>query len=180
MKQLIDFVPLLIFFVIYKFHDIYSATAALLVATVLQLVAIWFLYKKIEKVQLITALSVLVFGSMTLFFNDDNFIKWKVTLVYLVFAGGLAVSQWLNKPLIKGMLGKEIELPDKIWRNINNAWIVFFALLAGVNIFIAYQYPLDVWVNFKVFGLLILTVLYTVSTGLYIYKQVKAHESLNK
>ncbi|MGL5336098.1 MAG: septation protein A, partial [Enterovibrio sp.] len=156
------------------------ATAALLVATALQLLVIWFLYKTIEKVQLITAISVFVFGSMTLFFNDANFIKWKVTLVYLVFAAGLVISQWLDKPLIKRMLGKEIELPDKIWRNINNAWVAFFAVLAGVNIFIAYHYPLDVWVNFKVFGLLILTVIYTISTGLYIYKQVKAQENLNK
>ena len=170
MKQLLDFIPLVIFFVLYKTHDIYAATAALIVATLGQVTLTWFLYKKVEKMQLITAAMVAVFGGMTLFFQDDNFIKWKVTIVYLVFAGGLLISQWMNKSLIKGLLGKEITLADAIWRKINHAWVGFFLMLAVVNIYVAYKMPLDVWVNFKVFGLLILTLLYTLATGVYIYK----------
>ncbi len=172
MKQLIEFVPLIIFFVLYKMHDIYIATGALIVATVIQLLILWVLYKKVEKMQLITAALVVVFGAMTLFFQDDNFIKWKVTIVYVLFAAGLLITHLMNKPLIKGMLSKEISLPEKVWRNINHAWVAFFALLAAANIIIAYRMPLDVWVNFKVFGLMALTLLYTLATGLYVYKHM--------
>lgn len=172
MKQFIDFIPLVIFFALYKTYDIYTATGALIIATLCQLLVTWVIYKKIEKIQIGTALLVSVFGGMTLFFQDDNFIKWKVTIVYVLFAVGLLVSQFLNKPLIKGMLGKEITLPDSIWKNINNAWVIFFSMLGVLNIYVAYEMPLDFWVNFKVFGLLSFTLLYTLITGLYIYKHL--------
>ena len=176
MKQILDFIPLIVFFVLYKMYDIYVATAALIVVTLLQVFLTWVLYKKIEKMQLVTAIMVAIFGGMTLFFQDDNFIKWKVTIVYLVFAVGLFVSDKLNKPLIKGMLGKEVSMHDLHWRKVNNAWVGFFLALAVGNIYVAYQMPLDVWVNFKVFGLLIITLVFTVSTGLYIYKHASSTE----
>ncbi|MBE1277822.1 septation protein A [Enterovibrio baiacu] len=179
MKQLLDFIPLVIFFALYKMQDIYVATGALIVATLIQVIMTWVLYKKVEKMQIVTAALVAVFGGMTLFFQDDNFIKWKVTIVYALFAGGLIISQLMGKPLIKGMLGKEIVLPDAVWRNVNTAWVAFFAVLAVVNIYVAYQLPLDVWVNFKVFGLLGLTLAYTLVTGVYIYKHMPKEESLS-
>lgn len=172
MKQLLDFIPLIIFFALYKMYDIYTATGALIVATAIQVAVTWVLYKKVEKMQIVTAVLVAVFGGMTLFFHDDNFIKWKVTIVYALFAIGLVVSQMLGKPLIKGMLGKEITLPDNVWRNINAAWVGFFTALAVLNVYVAYQMPLDVWVNFKVFGLLALTLVFTLASGVYIYKHM--------
>ncbi|NGN97084.1 septation protein A [Grimontia sp. S25] len=172
MKQLLDFIPLIIFFALYKMYDIYTATGALIVATIIQVAVTWVLYKKVEKMQIVTAVLVAVFGGMTLFFQDDNFIKWKVTIVYTLFAIGLTISQVLGKPLIKGMLGKEITLPDNVWRNINSAWVGFFAALAVLNVYVAYQMPLDVWVNFKVFGLLALTLAFTMVSGVYIYKHM--------
>lgn len=172
MKQILDFIPLIIFFALYKMYDIYTATGALIVATLVQVAVTWVLYKKVEKMQVVTAALVAVFGGMTLFFHDDNFIKWKVTIVYVLFAAGLVISQWMGKPLIKGMLGKEINLPDNIWRNINAAWVIFFAILAVLNVYIAYTLPLDVWVNFKVFGLLALTLIFTLVSGVYIYKHM--------
>ncbi|KKD58932.1 intracellular septation protein A [Grimontia sp. AD028] len=172
MKQLLDFIPLIIFFALYRMYDIYTATGALIVATIIQVAITWVLYKKVEKMQIVTAVLVAVFGGMTLFFQDDNFIKWKVTIVYALFAIGLMVSQVLGKPLIKGMLGKEITLPDNVWRNINSAWVGFFAALAVLNVYVAYQMPLDVWVNFKVFGLLALTLVFTMVSGVYIYKHM--------
>ncbi|USH03522.1 septation protein A [Grimontia kaedaensis] len=172
MKQLLDFIPLIIFFALYKMYDIYTATGALIVATIIQVAATWVLYQKVEKMQIVTAVLVAVFGGMTLFFQDDNFIKWKVTIVYALFAIGLTISQVLGKPLIKGMLGKEITLPDYVWRNINSAWVGFFAALAVLNVYVAYQMPLDVWVNFKVFGLLALTLAFTMVSGVYIYKHM--------
>ncbi|MDC0609669.1 septation protein A [Vibrio sp.] len=172
MKQLIDFIPLIIFFALYKLYDIYVATGALIVASAIQIVVTYFLYKKVEKVQLITFVLVAVFGGMTIFLHDDNFIKWKVTIVYLVFAIGLAVSHMMGKSAIKGMLGKELELPDAVWTKVNWAWVLFFVVCAIINVYVAFRLPLDVWVNFKVFGLLVATLVYTLLTGIYIYKHI--------
>ena len=172
MKQLLDFIPLIIFFVLYKMFDIYTATGALIAATAVQLVVTYILYKKVEKMQLVTFAMVAVFGGMTIFLHDDNFIKWKVTIVYAVFALGLIITQFIGKPVIKGMLGKEISLPDTAWSKINWAWTLFFSGCALLNIYIAFSMPLDVWVNFKVFGLLGATLLFTLLTGMYIYKQL--------
>lgn len=176
MKQLIDFIPLIIFFVLYKMHDIYVATGALIVATAVQIVLTYVLYKKLEKMQLITFAMVAVFGGMTIFLQDENFIKWKVTIVYALFAIGLAVSHAMGKSAIKGMLGKEITLPDSAWNKINWAWVAFFSFCAGLNIYVAFSLPLDVWVNFKVFGLLAATFGFTLITGVYIYKNMPKEE----
>ncbi|MCG7488147.1 septation protein A [Vibrio sp. Of14-4] len=177
MKQLLDFIPLIIFFVLYKMQDIYVATGALIIATAVQVILTYLLYKKVEKMQLITFVMVALFGGMTIFLHDDNFIKWKVTIVYVVFALGLAISHAIGKSAIKGMLGKEISLPDNVWAKVTWAWVVFFSFCAGLNIYVAYELPLDVWVNFKVFGLLAATFGFTVITGVYIYKHLPKQKS---
>jgi len=177
MKQLIDFIPLIIFFILYKTQDIYAATGALIVATAIQIALTYFLYKKIEKMQIVTFVIVAIFGGMTIFFRDDNFIKWKVTIVYSLFSVGLIITHLIGKPVIKGMLGKELTLPDSVWAKINWAWVVFFAFCALLNVYVAFNMPLDVWVNFKVFGLLAATLVFTLLTGLYIYKQMPKEES---
>ncbi|MCE7616653.1 septation protein A [Vibrio fluvialis] len=172
MKQLLDFIPLIIFFALFKFYDIYVATGALIAATAVQVAVTFFMFKKVEKMQLITFVLVAVFGGMTIFLHDDNFIKWKVTIVYVIFALGLTISHMMGKSAIKGMLGKEITLPETVWAKVNWAWVGFFSVCAVLNIYIAYQLPLDVWVNFKVFGLLAATFAYTLLTGIYIYKHL--------
>lgn len=172
MKQLIDFIPLIVFFALYKLFDIYVATGALIIASAVQIALTYMIYKKIEKMQFITFLMVAVFGGMTIFLHDDNFIKWKVTIVYMVFAIGLAVSHLLGKSAIKGILGKEISLPEPVWAKVTWAWVAFFSFCAALNIYVAFQLPLDIWVNFKVFGLLAATFVFTLVTGLYIYKHL--------
>ena len=172
MKQLIDFIPLIIFFFLYKQYDIYVATKALIAASAVQLVLTYYLYKKVEKVQLITFVLVAVFGGMTIFLHDANFIKWKVTIVYLIFALGLAISHIMGKSAIKGMLGKEIQLPDPVWAKINWAWVGFFLTCAVLNVYVAFNLSMDVWVNFKVFGLLAATLVFTLLTGAYIFKHM--------
>lgn len=172
MKQLIEFIPLIIFFALFKLYDIYVATAALIAATAIQVAISYFVYKKVEKMQLITFVMVALFGGMTLALHDDNFIKWKVTIVYIVFALGLTISHIMGKSAIKSMLGKELTLPEAIWSTINWAWVGFFSVCAVLNLYIAYRLPLDVWVNFKVFGLLAATLIFTLLTGAYIYKHL--------
>ncbi len=177
MKQLLDFIPLIIFFILYKIHGIYAATGALIVATTIQLIITYWIYKKVEKMQLVTFMMVAIFGGMTLFLHDDNFIKWKVTIIYLVFAFGLAISHLLDKSVFKNMLGKELTLPDFVWTKVTWAWVVFFTLCAGLNVYVAFELPLDVWVNFKVFGLLSATFGWTLVTGVYIYQHMPKQDN---
>ncbi|MEO3737677.1 septation protein A [Shewanella baltica] len=172
MKQLLDFLPLVIFFAIYKFFDIYIASGALIAATALQLIVTYALYKKLEKMHLITFAMVTVFGTLTLVFHDDSFIKWKVTIIYSLFAIALGVSQLLNKSILKSMLGKEMQVEDKIWARVTWYWVVFFASCGLVNIYVAFSLPLETWVNFKVFGLTALTLINTVLTVFYLYKHL--------
>jgi len=171
MKQFFEFIPLIIFFAVYKMVDIYAATASLMVTTGLMLAYSYFKNGKAEKMHIITFLMILVFGSLTLILHDDTFIKWKVTVVYALFGIALLVSQFIfKKPIIKQMLGKELSLPDNVWNNLNTAWALFFGILGALNVYIAFSLPIEVWVNFKVFGLLGATLGFTVLSGVYLYK----------
>ena len=171
MKQFFEFIPLIIFFVVFKMVDIYAATGSLMISMGLMLAFNYYKNGKVEKMHVITFVMVLLFGTLTLVLHNDAFIKWKVTAVYLLFSLALLISQlFFNKPIIKQMLGKEISLPDNIWNNLNMAWALFFAVLGAVNVYVAFSLSQEVWVNFKVFGLLAATLAFTVLSGVYIYK----------
>ncbi|WP_284602686.1 septation protein A [Dickeya dadantii] len=175
MKQLIDFIPLIVFFVCYKLYDIYVASGALIVATAASLLLSWFIYRKIEKMMLLTFLMVAVFGTLTLVFHNDQFIKWKVTIIYTLFAVALLFSQFvMKKTLIQRMLGKELSLPEMVWAKLNISWAIFFLLCGLANIYIAFWLPQSVWVDFKVFGLTGLTLVFTLLCGVYIYRHLPA------
>ncbi|MCS3421524.1 intracellular septation protein [Rahnella sp. BIGb0603] len=177
MKQLLDFLPLIVFFVVYKLYDIFVASGALIAATALALVITWVMYRKIEKMTLITFAMVAVFGTLTLVFHNDEFIKWKVTVIYVLFSGALLISQLvLKKPLIQRMLGKELTLPDHVWNKLNVSWAIFFLLCGLANIYVAFWLPQNVWVNFKVFGLTVLTLVFTLLSGIYIYRHMPDDE----
>lgn len=177
MKQFIEFIPLIVFFAVYKFFDIYMATAALVVVTGLQLLYSWLRHRRVEKMQLFTFVLVGFFGGLTLFFHNDLFIKWKVTAINALFAVGLLVSRYgFAKNLIKTMLAKELQAPDAIWDKLNLAWVGFFALCGLLNLYIAFNLSQEVWVNFKVFGLLGLTFVFTLLSGLYLYRHLPAEQ----
>ncbi|MEG3753855.1 septation protein A [Psychromonas arctica] len=181
MKQFFEFIPLIIFFIVYKMVDIYAATGSLIITTGLLLAYNYFKHGKVEKMHVITFLMVLIFGSLTLILHDDLFIKWKVTAVYALFAIALLASQYIfKKPIIKQMLGKEITLPENVWKNLNFAWAVFFFILGLLNIYVAFYMAEDVWVNFKVFGLLGATIVFTLISGVYIYKYLPKEEDKTK
>ncbi|MEH0875853.1 septation protein A [Pectobacterium cacticida] len=173
MKQLLDFIPLVVFFAAYKLYDIYIASGALIAATALSLAITWVLYRKIEKMTLITFSMVVVFGSLTLIFHNDLFIKWKVTIIYALFAAALLFSQFIMKQtLIQKMLGKELALPSPVWGKLNLAWAIFFLACGIANVYIAFWLPQSVWVNFKVFGLTAATLMFTLLCGFYIYRHL--------
>lgn len=171
MKQLLEFIPLILFFVVYKISGIQAAAITLIIATALQLSILKLKYGNIEKQQLIMGVAVMFFGALTAYFNEVKYLQWKVTIVYGIFALALLISQFgFKTPLIQKLLGKELELPSAVWNKLNLGWAVFFIICMLVNIYISQNYSEQIWVNFKSFGIIIMTLVATVATGVYIYR----------
>lgn len=153
MKLLFDFFPILIFFICYKFFGIYTATALAMVASLLQVVFHRIKHQRYEKLHLISLGLILVLGGATLFFHNPWFIKWKPTGIYwlssLVFIGSAFIGK---KTLIQKMMDGNINLPERIWHRLNFAWAIYFIFMGALNLYVAYYYDTDFWVNFKLFG----------------------------
>lgn len=159
MKFLFDFLPILFFFLAYKFFDIYVATAVAISSTLAQVAVIWFKTRKLAAMQLITLAIIIVFGGLTLYLRDETFIKWKPTVVNWLFAGAFIVSQYFGQQTaIERMMGSAMTLPKQIWRRLNLCWVVFFFSLGCANLYVMSHFSSDTWVNFKLFGMLGLTV----------------------
>ncbi|MGK2960079.1 MAG: septation protein A [Candidatus Malihini olakiniferum] len=181
MKQIIDFLPLIIFFTAYKLHDIFWGTGALIAATLATFLYSWYKFHKVEKTMLVTVVLVAVFGGLTLYFRNQEFIKWKVTIIYALFASVLVIGQWFfNKSLIQIMLDKEITLPQQVWLKLNTAWVLFFIACGLINIYIAFWLTEYLWMNFKVFGLTGLTLLFTLACGIYVYRYLPHEQNNNE
>lgn len=157
---LYDFIPVILFFIAFKLYGIYVATAVGIMMTALQLGMSTLRHNRVDKQQLITLLVFIVFGGMTLYFHNPLFVKWKPTVIYWIFAVVLFFSHFIgNKPLIQRMLEKMLEdghasIPEVVWTRLNAAWAIFFVLLGMLNIYIAYTFSTNAWVNFKLYGTL--------------------------
>ncbi len=164
LKLLIDLVPLLVFFTAFRFLGLVPATAVLVVATLLAVVASKVLLGRIDTMLIVTAIIVTVFGGLTFVFDDPSFIKMKPTVVNVLFAGALGFGLLNGKTYLKSMLGEAIQLTDQGWRLLTVRWIAFFLALAVLNeiVWRTFNTPSTeyIWVNFKVFGILGLTILY--------------------
>jgi intracellular septation protein len=164
LKFLIDLVPLLAFFTAFRFFGIVEATGVLIGATLLALIASKVLLGKIDAMLIVTATIVTVFGGLTFAFGDARFIKMKPTVVNLLFAATLSFGLLTGRLFLKSILGEALHLTNLGWRLLTQRWIAFFVVLAGLNeiVWRTYNTPATehVWVNFKVFGILGLTVLY--------------------
>lgn len=177
MKILIDFFPILLFFGAYKFYDIYVATAVLMAATVLQTGLIYAIDRKLQTMQKITLLLILVFGTLTLALHDDRFIKWKPTVLYAAMAIALAVALWaLKKNYLKLLLGSQLELPDAVWMRLNVAWIIYCAFMAAINGYVAAFYSTEAWVNFKLWGYAF-PLVFIIGQGLYVARHLKTDQA---
>lgn len=171
MHAFFEYIPLVIFFVVNKFADIYWATGSLIVTSALQIL---FYYVKKEKVPTRNWIFfglIVVFGGLTIFLHDDAFIKWKVTIINEIFALALLISYYgFNKNIIKQFLSESISLPDSIWVKLNLAWAIFFAFCGALNWYVAFNFELETWVNFKVFGLTGLMFAFSIITILSLSK----------
>lgn len=177
MKLLFDFFPIFIFFLSYKLFGIYTATAIAMAASLSQVIFHRIKCQRYEKLQLISLGLILVLGGATLFFHNPWFIKWKPTGIYwltaLVFLGSPLVSQ---KTLIQKMMEGNIRLPPKIWYRLNFAWGLFFVLMGSVNLYVAYYYSTEIWVNFKLFGGAGFTLVFVFMQALYLTRHLIGKE----
>jgi intracellular septation protein len=147
--------PIILFFTVFKFKDIYTATAVAIAASILQIVYTYIKNKKIETPMLIGLAVIVIFGGATLIVHDELFIKWKPTVLYWIFSSIMIIGRLVfKKNLIYELLHKQMEIPAHIWEKTNIMWILFFTAIGGLNLYIVYNYSTDTWVNFKLFGIL--------------------------
>ncbi|GGU82012.1 putative intracellular septation protein A [Pseudomonas laurentiana] len=189
MKQFIDFIPLLLFFIVYKLEPraveiaghsfqlggIYSATAMLIISSLVVYGTLLIRQRKLEKGQWLTLVACLVFGGLTLAFHSETFLKWKAPVVNWLFALAFAGSHFIgDRVLIKRIMGHALTLPAPIWGRLNIAWIVFFLFCGAANLFVAFTFQ-SFWVDFKVFGSLGMTIIFLVGQGVYLSRHL--HDS---
>jgi intracellular septation protein len=161
-KPVLDFGPLLVFLVVNAKWGILAATATLIPLSALALFASWKLEGRVSRVALYGTVAVVVFGGLTLALRDERFIKLKVTAINALLGGILAVGLLRKKPLLKELLGEGLRLTDEGWRLLSLRFALFFFGLAGLNEVLRRVLSTDAWVNFKVFGILGATFLFTV------------------
>lgn len=177
MKILFDFFPIVVFFLCYKFFDIYTATAVAMFASLIQVVIYRLKHQRYEKMHLISLALIFVLGSATLFFHNPWFIKWKPTVIYWLASLAFLGSAFFGKrPLIQSMMEGNISLPDKIWRRLNMAWSLFFLFMGTLNIYVAYHFNTDIWVNFKLFGGAGMTILFVFIQAIYLTRHTYEKE----
>jgi intracellular septation protein len=178
MQFIVDLLPVIAFFVAYKFAGIYTATAVLIVGVLAQTLVSWFRFRKVSPMLLTTAALVLVFGGLTLYLHDATFIKWKPTIVNWLFAGAFLASHFVRGPtVIQRMLGENVTLEAPDWSKLSLAWVAFFVLSGALNLYVAFNYPEATWVNFKLFGLMGLTLLFAVAQGFWIARKSEQTEA---
>ncbi|MDP7593459.1 MAG: septation protein A [Litorilituus sp.] len=179
MHVLIEYIPLVVFLLFYKFADLYWATGSLIITSALQILYYFLKKDKIPTRNWIFFALILVFGSLTIFFHDDAFIKWKVTIINGFFAMSLLISKhFFNKNIIKQFLSESLSLPETIWTKLNFAWAMFFALCGALNLYIAFNFDLDTWVNFKVFGLTGLTLTFAIGSVFSLHRYLPQDEKV--
>ncbi len=206
MKFLLDLLPVILFFVSYKWADghkeqtaawltghlgfavsggtvgvteapVLLATVVVILATVLQIGFLKLLRKPVDKMLWASLGIVVVLGGLTLWFHDETFIKWKPTVIYWVMGGGLLVTEVvLGRKMLRQMMGGQVDAPDVVWRRLGWAWVVFFALMGVLNLYVAFNYPLDTWVSFKMWGSLGLTLVFTLAQGIYLSRHMLPEE----
>lgn len=183
MKLFFDFLPIVLFFVAYKFgggeysfngeivqvEGIYAATAVMIIATLFQVSYTWLRHRKVERAHVITLVLVVLLGGLTLWLQNPDFIKWKPTAVNWLFAlVFIGAYLFTDKSLLERMMAQHIQLPNKVWSRLNMAWILFFVGSGIANLYVAFNFDEATWVNFKLFGMLGLTIVFVIAQSVYL------------
>ena len=162
-KLLIDIGPLAVFFVFYTRSDLKTAILPFMIATIIAVLFSYIIEKKIPIMPTVGAVIILIFGGLTIYFDNETFFKMKPTIINLLFAGILYGGIILNKSLLRYLLGAALKLQDEGWDILTKRWIGFFIALAILNEIIWRTQTTDIWVNFKVFGILPITFIFTLA-----------------
>jgi intracellular septation protein len=174
MKFLFDLFPVLLFFVAFKLFGIYTATAVAIAASVVQIGWLKLKRRKVEPMMWTSLAIVVVFGGATLALHDEIFIKWKPTVLYWGFATAIAGAELLlRRNLSRAMLGEQVQMPDTAWRRLNWSWVGFFAFMGAINLYVAFNFSTDAWVNFKLFGGMGLMLAFVVLQALFLARYVQ-------
>jgi len=183
-KQFVDFIPLLLFFIVYKLEPrvvevggfsvsiggIFSATAVLILSSIVVSTILLVRQRRLEKAQWLTLGACLLFGGLTLALHSEAILKWKAPVLNWLFALAFAGSHFIgDRPLVQRMMGHAVQLQPAQWTQLNIAWVLFFLVCGGANLFVAFVYP-AIWVDFKVFGSLGLTLLFMAGQALYLVR----------
>lgn len=173
MNQLFEFFPIILFFIAYKLYDIYVATAVVIAATIIQVAYNWFQHKTVSKMQLVTLALIVVMGGATIYLHDEQFIKWKLSIVEWLFGLVFLGSQFIGqKPIVERMMSGSLTLPSEIWKRLNTMWAVFFLGVGSINVYVMYNYSTDDWVTFKTFGVPGLMIVFILLQMALIYKHL--------
>jgi intracellular septation protein len=175
MSQIFELMPLVGFFIAYKTHDIYMAVVVLMVLMALGLVLHRVQKKTITNMQWISFILAVVFGGITLFFRNEIFIKWKPTVLNWGFGLAFLMSHFFGKKNLTERIlsAAKFNAPKKIWDRLNISWVLFFIVSGALNLFVAYQFNTNIWVNFKLFGLFGLTFLFAIGQAIYLKHHLK-------
>ncbi len=205
-KLLFDLFPVILFFAVFKYAgahpesaqafgsaylsalvsggEVTLAQAPILLATAVAIIAtfaqvLWLLIRRqaVDKMLWVSLAIIVVFGGATIYFHDEQFIKWKPTVLYWCFAGALLLAPIVfGKNLMRSLMGHQLILPEGVWSRLNLAWGLFFAAMGVVNLYVAFSFPLDVWVNFKLFGFLGLMIAFVIGQSVYLSRYLKEAE----
>ena len=178
MKFLFDLFPVILFFAAFKFFDIYIATAVAMVATFLQIGWVWFRHRKVDNMLWVSLVVIVVFGGATLLLHDETFIKWKPSVLYWLFGAILLIADYgFGKNLIKAMMAKQMTLPGIVWQKLLLSWVGFFVVMGALNLYVAYNFSTDAWVNFKLFGGMGLMLVFVLLQALMLAKHIDTKET---
>ena len=203
MKFLLDFLPIVLFFITFKYAESHQdwaashasdwfgflisgghvapdqapvllATVVVILATVAQVIYMMVTRKKIDTMLWVSLALVVVFGGATIWFHNDTFIKWKPSVLYWLMGIALAVGHFvMKKNILLPLMGGQIQLKDTIWRHLHAAWVGFFMVMGVINIWIAYHFPTSVWVDFKLFGSMGLMIVFVIGQAIYLNRHLK-------
>ena len=174
MKFLFDLLPVLAFFVAFQVAGIYAATAVAIATTVVQVAWLKLRGKRVDAMLWASLAIIVVFGGATLILQDETFIKWKPTVLYWLLGAVLGGAPLLfHRNLIRAMLSEQVRLPDPVWARLNWSWVGFFVFMGGLNLYVAYNYSTDLWVNFKLFGGMGLMLVFVVVQALFLARHVE-------
>ncbi|BBJ22752.1 septation protein A [Candidatus Nitrotoga sp. AM1P] len=180
MKLLFDLFPVILFFIAFKVFNVYVATGAAIVATIAQIGWVKWRHGKVDTMLWVSFAIIAVFGGATLILHDETFIKFKPTILYWVFAIILLGSNLiLKKNLMRTLLKEKITLPTKVWNQVNLGWSLFFVLLGVVNLYVAFNFSTDAWVNFKLFGTTGMMLVFVLLQAIALSKYVQEEKEIN-